>query len=235
MSADKFDNELSSLYQQRKSKIQAPELDLTSVTTTVKSQRSPWQMLGLLLTGGVASFGIMAVITHFAKPPVHGSSDQYKQHSVRVVEAVAAPEALLPATTAPLPVKPTSLPPKHSTKTRVSDDALALAQVKLSVDNLLNPELKIPKVKQAAITIVPTHRVMPEYPKSALYAGKSGTVKLQYRISAEGKVININALTQQGDRLFERSAKQALSQWRYPETSSSDQILEIEFEFNLAL
>tara|TARA_R110000737_G_scaffold92482_1_gene125393 strand:- start:8729 stop:9442 length:714 start_codon:yes stop_codon:yes gene_type:complete len=235
MSADKFDNELSSLYQQRKQKIQPPVFAAAIAAKPSKIQRSPWHILALLLTGGIASFAIMAVVTHFAKPPVHGNSAQYKQHSVRVVELtdIATPENVLPPVTPPLPPKPESLPPKYSENSSVSREGLTLTKAKLSVNKTLSHTVNVPTIKQASIAIVPIHRVMPEYPKSALYARKSGTVKLQYRISDEGKVIDITGLTQHGNRLLERSAKQALTQWRYPAASGGKALLEIEFEFNL--
>lgn len=184
MSVDKFDKEPSDLYQQSKQQTDASTVDLTSDIEAIKPHRSLWQMLALLVVGGAASFGIMALVTHFAKPSahdVHGMSEQYKQHSVRVVEIVEAkPEAVT-----------------------------------------------------LAIATKPTHKVMPEYPKSALYSRKSGTVKLQYRISYTGKVIDVSGMNKHSDRALELSAKKALSQWRYPEESGGDKFLEIEFEFNL--
>ncbi len=235
MSDDKFDKELSSLYQQRKKQLQAPIVNVASETQPIKSTRSIWHIMALLITGGAASFGIMAVITHFAKPPVHGVSNQYKQHSVRVLEVieVKSEEATLPPIKQPLPPKPEILPPKYIENSRVHQDTIALATTGLSVNKTLSDMVNVPKINQPAITIVPTHRVMPEYPKSALYSRKSGTVKLQYRISDEGKVIDVIGLNKHGNRLLERSAKQALLQWRYPPASGGSKLLEIEFEFDI--
>ena len=235
MSANKFDDELSSLYQQRKTQIKPPVFAAASITKSTTPQRSPWHILALLLTGGVASFGIMAVVTHFATPTVHEKRAQYNQHSVRVVELteIVTPETVLLPVSAPLPPKPESLPPKSSANSNVSQAGLALVEAKVSVNKALSHVVKVPKIRRASIAITPTHRVMPQYPQSALYAQKSGTIKLQYRISTEGKVIDIIGLNSQGNRILERSAKQALAQWRYPATSGSDEFLEIEFEFNL--
>lgn len=236
MSADKFENEISALYQQRKQQTQAPEFDPIATTKPVKHQRSPWHMLVLLLTGGIASFGIMAVITHFATPAVHGTSEQYKQHSVRVVEVteinIETPD-ILPVSP-PLPPKPESLAANFTENSRVSQEHMAHTQAKPLLNQTLNHKVNVPAINQPSIAIVPIHRVMPEYPKSALYARTSGTVKLQYRISTEGKVVDISGSNKPGIRLLERSAKQALTQWRYPAESGSAQLLEVEFEFNLA-
>ncbi|MGB1261824.1 MAG: energy transducer TonB [Cognaticolwellia sp.] len=235
MSVDKFDQELSALYQQRKQQTQVPEIELENTTPAIKSTRSPWQMLALLLTGGVTSFGIMALISHYVKPPVQGAIEQYQQHSVRVVEITESKleKTLLPAAKPPLPPKPESAIPQKSDTSRVSPEQLDFTQPELSVNAALNHSVNVPTLAQPSIDIVPTYRVMPKYPKSALYARKSGTIKLQYRISDAGKVIDISGLNKHGDRLLERSAKQALTQWRYPAQSGSDKLLEIEFEFNL--
>ena len=234
MSADKFDKELASLYQQRKQQTNAPKITLTSEVKPIKSARSPWHILALLLTGGVASFGIMALISHLGKTPIHGESEQYKQHSVRIIEVVAVkPEALPLPSVPPLPPKPESSVPEHAENSQVSQENLMVNTDALSLNKAINQSVKPPEIKQLSMDILPIYRVMPEYPKSALYARKSGTVKLQYRISNDGKVVDIVGLNKNGIRSLERSAKQALMQWRYPAKSGSDKKLEIEFEFNL--
>jgi TonB family protein len=238
MSVDKFDKELSDLYQQSKQQTDAPRVDLTGATKPTNSLRSPWHMLVLLVAGGAASFGIMALVTNFVKPPehgdVHGTVEQYKQHSVRIVEIteVKLEELVLPPPTAPLPPKPESNAPKATSE--VATPTTAIAKPTLALDKPMADLVNVPTIKQPIFDIKPIHKVMPEYPKSALYSRKSGTVKLQYRISYTGKVIDISGLNKHGDRLLERSAKQALSQWRYPEESGGEKFLEIEFEFNLA-
>ena len=234
MSADKFDNELSSLYQQRKQQTTVPPVDLTGKAKAITVSRSPFNILALLLTGGVASFGIMAVVSHFAKPPAHGVNNQFKQHSVSVVEMVELPdEVVLAPVIPPLPPQPKSLAPKNVDPSNQIPSALAIVTPDFSLSKTLKQTVKVPKVSPVDVAILPTHRVMPEYPKSALYAREAGRVKLQYRISNEGKVVDIKSLSQHKSRFLERSAKQALAQWRYPVEASSDKPLEIEFEFNL--
>lgn len=234
MSADKFDKELSTLYQQRKQQIQPPVIRCASETKTTKTQRSPWQMLTLLLTGGVASFGIMALITHFAKSPVHGVEEQYKQHSVRVIELteVHIEQKTLPKITPPLPPIPNSETPTSTSNTQpeaIAIDTKPILALNKNITNMVN----VPTVEQPKLTVNPIHRVMPKYPESALYARKSGTVKLQYRISNTGNVVDIVSINPHGNRQLEHSAKKALAKWRYATTSASDKLLEVEFEFNL--
>ena len=237
MSADKFDRELSNLYQQSKQQTDAPTVDLTGATKPANSPRSPWHMLALLVAGGAASFGIMAVITNFAEPPshgdVHGTSEQYKQHSVRIVEIteVKTEELVLPPPTPPLPPKPESNAPKATSE--VATPTTAIAKPTLAMIVPTANDVNVPTFNQPALNIKPTHKVMPEYPKSALYSRKSGKVKLQYRISYSGKVIDVSGMNKHSDRALELAAKKALSLWRYPEEAGGDKFLEIEFEFNL--
>lgn len=235
MSVDKFDKELSNLYQQRKQQVGAPRVDLENTVIPVKPSRSPWHMLALLLTGGAASFGVMAIITYFAEPAVHGAKQQYKQHSVRVVEIteVKSKEVTLPPppATPPLPPKPISNAPKAVSE--VAPVTNGIAKPDLALNKATADAINVPAFNQPILDIKPTHKVMPEYPKSALYSRKSGKVKLQYRISYSGKVIDVSGLNKHSDRALELSAKKALSQWRYPEEAGSEKFLEIEFEFNL--
>lgn len=234
MSADSFDKELSGLYQQRKEQIQAPDL-VTSITKKMYAKRSPWHVVALLLTGGAASFGIMAIVTHFAAPPAHNDAKHDQQHSVRIIElGEVKPQAKALLTVTPeLPPQPESLPPKNVDNSLVKQEQVVLFKAELPAQKALNPLVKLPKINAKSITINPIHRVMPEYPKSALHEQKSGTVKLQYRISDEGKAVDIASLNKQVDRVLVRSAKKALTQWRYAEENSSSQILEVEFEFNV--
>lgn len=234
MSADSFDKELSGLYQQRKEQIQAPEL-VTSTTKKIYAKRSPWHVVALLLTGGAASFGIMAIVTHFAVPPAHKGAKHDQQHSVRIIElGEVKPQAKALLTVTPeLPPQPESLPPKNVENSLVKQEQVVLFKAELPAQKALNPLVKLPKINAKSIAINPIHRVMPEYPKSALHEQKSGTVKLQYRISDEGKAVDIASLNKQVDRVLVRSAKKALTQWRYAKENSSSQILEVEFEFNV--
>ena len=234
MSADSFDKELSGLYQQRKDQIKAPEL-VGDTTKKMHVKRSPWHTLALLLTGGAASFGIMAIVTHFAAPPAHNSAKHYQPHSVRIIElgeVKPQAEALLPVTPR-LPPQPESLPPKTLGNSLVKQEQIVLLKAELPAQKVFNPLVKIPKINAKLVAINPIHKVMPEYPKSALHEQKSGTVKLQYIISDEGKAVDITNLNKQVDRVLVRSAKKALTQWRYAKENSSSQILEVEFEFNL--
>jgi protein TonB len=235
MSADKFDQELGALYQQRKKQVVAPALNLDSPVVATKPVRSLLNMLILLVTGGAASFGILAVITQFAKPPVHGENGVFKQHSVRIVQlpkVVKAPEIVVlkeqlpPKPEVKVPV-PQTMVIKERTPTTVLAENLALKEQQI-------PDISVPKIVAPILTLNPIHRVTPKYPKKAIVERLSGQVKLSYKIANDGIPTEIEILNSSSHRLLEQSAKQALSQWRYPINQQSDDRLEIMFEFNLA-
>jgi TonB family protein len=152
---------------------------------------------------------------------------------VRIVEIteVKPEELVLPPPTPPLPPKPESNAPKATSE--VATPTTAIAKPTLAMNIPTADDVNVPTFSQPALNIKPTHKVMPEYPKSALYSRKSGKVKLQYRISYSGKVIDVSGMNKHSDRALELSAKKALSLWRYPEEAGGDKFLEIEFEFNL--
>jgi len=131
----------------------------------------------------------------------------------------------------PLPPKPESNAPKATSE--VATPTTAMAKPTLAMNIPTADDVNVPTFSQPALNIKPTHKVMPEYPKSALYSRKSGKVKLQYRISYSGKVIDVSGMNKHSDRALELAAKKALSLWRYPEEAGGDKFLEIEFEFNL--
>lgn len=235
MSADKFDKELSDLYQQRKQQTIVPEVELSAAANKQQTnQRSPLHMLALLLAGGVASFGIMAMVNYFAKPDVHGTLDQYKKHSVKIIEL--APDKIEPnilPPTPPLPPKPEHLAPASTSPLEHTADIIAVEKPSIEIDNAINDTLDVPDIAQPKSQPVPIHKVMPEYPKSAVFARQSGTVKLAYRINEQGQVVDIISFNERSHRALEKSAKQALAKWQFSPQAHSDKTLEVMFEFNL--
>ena len=74
MSADKQDEVINKLYQQRKSAAIAPEITFETselIATDFKEKHfSLMKYIVVILGGGLASFGILAIISHLAKAPV---------------------------------------------------------------------------------------------------------------------------------------------------------------------
>jgi protein TonB len=63
--------------------------------------------------------------------------------------------------------------------------------------------------------VVPLVRVEPEYPMSAKQRGVEGWVELKFTITAAGTVANIVVTASNPGTIFNKSAVQAVSKWRY--------------------
>ena len=66
MKHEDSDKEIASLYQQRKQQIEVPEINLSLLQKKKKPLYTIVQLLAILFFGSVASFGILAVISHFS-------------------------------------------------------------------------------------------------------------------------------------------------------------------------
>lgn len=85
----------------------------------------------------------------------------------------------------------------------------------------LSVKLKDPKLDftQAKLNINhdarPIFRVNPKYPHKAAREGIEGWVKLKFDINKVGEVINVEVVSSEPKRIFDKEAKRALSKWKY--------------------
>ncbi|NVK56457.1 MAG: TonB family protein [Alteromonadaceae bacterium] len=61
----------------------------------------------------------------------------------------------------------------------------------------------------------PVVRIDPNYPPDAARSGIEGWVKLQFDLTPEGNVTNIQVLDADPARVFNREARRALAKWKY--------------------
>jgi TonB family protein len=81
------------------------------------------------------------------------------------------------------------------------------------------------------VTIAPSHRVEPEFPRAALKAGtERGAVTARMTLDSDGNVTRVDIVQSDPRRLFDQAVVQALSQWRYPE-GRSGRVVEVEVGF----
>jgi len=78
------------------------------------------------------------------------------------------------------------------------------------------PPRKPVAVSQGVELALLTHRVEPTYPVLARQMHREGTVELRATISAEGEVKDVQILS--GDPMLAKSARDAVSQWRFRPT-----------------
>lgn len=61
----------------------------------------------------------------------------------------------------------------------------------------------------------PLYRVEPKYPKNKARFSKDGSVVMEFEVNESGFVKNLQVLSSEGGLAFEKSAVEALEQWRY--------------------
>ena len=239
MSADNFDQELTALYQQRKQQIEAPEINVERLNATAKRPLSITKMLLLLLTAGSASFAIMAIVTHLATPSKSTNDQQFKHYTVAIVDAEKLKKTdtetiVVPTTPASPPLKPTksSLPAIPNANLLEKASVVAI-EPELFLTKAVDTTIAVPVIESPKVSVKPIHKVMPKYPKNALYNSETAKIKLQYRINENGSVTDIEVVNKQQNRVLAKAAKKALSQWRYPAKTHITKPLAIEFEFKI--
>lgn len=231
MNDEQFDKELSALYQQRKSTIVAPNVILAN--NSVRNRNSVIKLLSIFTVGGVASFGIMAVMSYFSTTQVGEEQVYNTQYQVSIVDNISKVVDDKTVT-----IKP-KLPPKPETQL-LDEQVDILVPVKEStqasdVENIKTSQVKIvqlPNLTEPVFLIKPVYKVMPEYSQRSMQNKQSGMIKLRYDIDATGSVKNIEVVNSEVNRELQRSAKKALAKWKYNPTDNDEQGYEIIFEFN---
>lgn len=236
MKHEDSDREIASLYQQRKQQIEAPRIHLSSLQKKKKPLYTIVQLLAILFFGSAASFGILAVISHFSTQvpmppkqflPTKLSIVELKHEEVTPVDEVIA--IVIP----PLVPKKPYVAPVYSKNPQVHGmtDLPNALPFSLTVD-VITVSIN-PKVTQPVLSLVPIYREQPKYTNKAIRAQQSGTVKLAYLISSQGNVSNITTVESNANRELNFAAKKALSRWRYRAGEYSEEGYEIIFDFTL--
>jgi len=233
MTNDDFDKEITSLYQQRKQQVVAPEIDFSAERVTKKTRYSILQMLSILLFGGVTSFGILAVISHLsvkapiklAVPSVTKMSfvELEKSPVLSIDDTIIVPPPLIPKKPYVAPIKST---PEVAIKAAVVSKDLA---VSLPTD-VVNVVASV-AIAQPELSLVPIYQEQPKYTIRAIRGHQSGTVTLAYNISSKGKVSDITIVKSNASRELNKSAKKALSKWLYQPGEFNNEKYSITFDF----
>lgn len=231
MNDEQFDKELSTLYQQRKSQIVAPNIALASLSN--RRKYSAVKLLSIFTMGGIVSFGIMAIITHLAKKPEEQQQMFTSQHQVKILEDI---EKVVDEKV--IVIKP-KLPPKPKTPVLSSDlELLVPVKQEVSTSSVEKVELnavqivKLPHFKEPVFLLKPIHKVMPKYSQKTSQEQESGAIRLRYEIDIKGRVNNIEVVSSDVSRELRRSAKKALAKWKYAPNDKIQGHYEIIFEFN---
>ena len=224
MQDNDFDNELTRLYQQRKSSIVVPPF------TEQVPKRNRWlKPIATLTIGGGLSLATVAVMTVLIKPAPQVENVQPSVPQDNVVTMIEPPAVKTPVSPLPaqLPQQPevTQLP-EQATETIEQLPAIAPERIQMGVNQALSihlPDLAVPKAER-----VPVHRVLPQFDAYQ----QPGAVTLRYQIDEQGKVFDVKVVEATLNYQGQKKAKKALTQWRYEKSQATEKPLEIIFEFS---
>ena len=231
MNDEQFDKELSELYQQRKAEIVAPKINL--IEPTKRKNYSLAKLFSIFTVGGIASFGILAIITNLAKKPAGSNIVITPKHQVSLADQKAR------ETDDTVMIEKVTLPPKPEPPTLLPELDVLIpeknnARVNVIENITLNTKqiISVPHLKDPEFLLKPVFKVMPKFPSKSLKEQESGFIRLRYEIDTSGKVINIEIIEREVSRELQRSAINALAKWRYQEATEQKINHEIIFEFN---
>ncbi len=92
---------------------------------------------------------------------------------------------------------------------------LAIDGVPYLGDYLKSSPSAMPASSGIATNVVPTARIEPVYPPRALRAGIEGMVTVEFTITADGSVANIEVVKGEPPGIFDRAVIQAVSRWKF--------------------
>lgn len=234
MSHDNFDSELSKLYQKRKAEIIAPKV--TFDKPVKRSKLSPFSILAIFSSAGIASFGIIAVISHFATTPIETATSNNKQHNIITKTIINVEEESDHSVEVA-----EQLPPMPPSK-KASAEPMLLADQQVIINNvepnhLVKTKIQrvtLPQIQRPELAVQPTHKVLPTYSVNSLKSRQAGEVLLKYQIMPDGSVSDIRVLKSTVNRTLQQSAKKALAKWRYTPSDTYKENYEIIFAFTLS-
>jgi len=229
-----LDEEMATLYQQRKATTVAPKINIAELQKTHKKKFSLPRMLSVLLTAGGASFAIFAIISNLAiidtsskpidtiSPPIAVEKLPTKVNDMAEDEryAVAIP-----------PLPPQSKPTAKPKNIAVAHQSGQLQNQVIELPENYIQGVEVPALTQPELALKPVFKVLPKYFVDQGNKRRYGEVKLSYQINKNGTTTNIQVISSNVDRELKKSAKQALAQWKYNATGQYHEVYEIIFEF----
>ncbi|WDD99239.1 energy transducer TonB [Thalassomonas actiniarum] len=230
-----FEQEIHALYQQRKNQLQPPEIKLSGQGMAGSSYLAWMRPLLFLFGGGVVSFGLMALVSHFAG--YQQQTQAVPEPEQRFIHLAPEPEpeeqqaviAVIP----PLPPKVVPQPPEVSPVLTADRHQQVGNSGEFNWQVNTSQETAFPELKQPGLALTPTYKVMPEYSVKARQKGQQGEVKLGYKINQAGQVTDIQVIDASVGRELQKLSRQALAKWRYQPGTAAGQQHQVVFEFSL--
>lgn len=246
MSSPVSDKTLNALYQQRKQQLQAPDIELSkSLKSPQRENNRVLKISTILGISCLASFSIFALIVHFAKPKVTATAPEtlLVQRAPAAIEQAARlkPSELaigknIAMTKPDRPVTPVapSLANAQPSPVNLEPQLSMTDMAKVSID----PLITIAQLTEQSIDIQLAFKVLPVYPVAARKSKQQGSIVLSYKVNMAGAVTDIKVLKASPKRVFDKSARRALRQWKYAIGAVDNKTLdnaryEIEFVYKL--
>ncbi|MFD2167836.1 energy transducer TonB [Thalassotalea euphylliae] len=232
MKEDKFDQELTKLYQERKSSVIAPEVELSESDTRKLALSKAARYLLIPIIGGASSFGVFAIITHFASQKPAPQVSQTAHTPVVVIDnQIDTQETKVALKSASLPPIPNSETLPEINLERPENGQAPKASVDIVMDVTSGEQLIFDTLASPRVSYQPTYKVMPNIAKRDKYERVNGTVMLEFDIDEKGNVLNVKVVESDVHNRFNIASRKALRQWRYAEGQAS-QGNKIAFEFS---
>ena len=240
MSVDKFDKDIESLYFERKRSINAPTISFVDPTNKLfqKPKRRWNESLSILAMGGLASFCIFAIVNHLAYlPPDAVTVANTESFYIDVVDVDNTINENQPINTTPPTAKvyqqKTLIEPPQKTFELSSTAPIKATEVKKVTLDKAKLQVATILPNKIPLSVKPIYKVMPTYNRTENNNQPDhGEIKLTYHINESGGVDTIKVVESSVNRLLEKSAKKALSQWQFSPNVQTNKEFQIVFQFN---
>lgn len=226
MNQDKFDQELSQLYQHRKAQVKAPEVALD-----YRQERSrKWSnRFTILSIAGVSSFAVMAIIANLVPRQVNVAEAPKQQE----VEVIIADVELANKPDADVSVPKSNPLPKYEKPEHPIKASVEKWQPEKPV--VLNNEHEMPLERKHLVVTIPEPQISPTFkvmPDSRKLAGEVGEITFSYQINREGKVFNVEIEETNLSRKGQRVVRRAFKKWRFEPEVNNEQKRSIKFDIS---
>lgn len=229
MNGDDFDDTLTNLYQQRKQQVTPPKIILGAKKQTFLSKLLSG--IALVLSGGVVSFGILALVQQLVPMPAPVTTAS--SHSIGVVETIPKQEiGEIKVQANVLPEKPTHPVKEYSTTSSIPVELVTNVDIMPIESNVSKIEVSIlPSINIGLNHIKPIYRAIPKVTPTMQLPIDGGSITLSYQIDKTGHPYNIKIIEANVNSEIKRATKYALSQWRFPNNLDVKTTHTVEFSF----
>ncbi|MFX4227126.1 MAG: energy transducer TonB [Porticoccaceae bacterium] len=86
-------------------------------------------------------------------------------------------------------------------------------------------------ISEEAMQVSTVREVVPEYPKSAFQRGHTGWAVVKYSVNEEGRAENLEVVSSEPARVFDRAALKAIAQTRFEAPTEAGQPVSVDNQY----